>query len=169
MKRLLSIALVVCLGSLALARADEEKKAPAKKTAHKAMHKVMQESDLKWMDAPAVFPAGAKMAVLDGDPGKAGLFTVRLKVPDGYKVAPHWHPTSENLTVISGTFNLGVGDKMEESKTTAMTAGAFGSMPAKMHHYAWTKGETEVQIHAMGPFALTYVNPDDDPSKAAKK
>ena len=169
MKKVLSIGLVLCLGGLAVARAAEEKKAAAKKSAHESMHKVLAESDLKWMDAPPVFPAGAKLAVLDGDPSKTGMFTVRLKVPDGYKVAPHWHPTTERLTVISGTFNLGVGDKMDESKAQAMTAGAFGSMPAKMHHYAWTKGETEVQIHAMGPFQLIYVNPEDDPSKAAKK
>lgn len=170
MKRFLSIALAVCLGGLAAARAADEKKAgDSKKAASKPMHKVVADSDVQWGDAPPVFPAGAKMAVLEGDPGKAGLFTVRLNVPDGYKVAPHWHPTTENLTVISGTFNLGVGDKMDESKTTAMTAGAFGSMPARMHHYAWTKGETEVQVHGMGPFRLTYVNPADDPSKAAKK
>jgi hypothetical protein len=170
MKRVLSIGLVVSLACLAAARADEEKKPAAKKAAaHQAMHKMMSESDIQWGDPPPIFPAGAKMAVLEGDPGKAGLFTVRLRVPDGYRVPPHWHPTTENLTVIKGTFNLGVGDKIDESKTQAMEAGAFGSMPAKMHHYAWAKGETEVQVHAMGPFRLTYVNPADDPSKAAKK
>jgi mannose-6-phosphate isomerase-like protein (cupin superfamily) len=169
MKRFVSIALAAMLGGLAIARTAEEKKAASKKPAHAATHKMVSEADIQWSDAPPVFPAGAKMAVLDGDPGKAGLFTVRLRVPDGYKVAAHWHPTSEHLTVISGTFNLGVGDKMDESKTQPMTAGAFGTMPAKMRHYAWAKGETEVQVHAMGPFQLIYVNPADDPSKAAKK
>jgi len=143
----------------------QDKAAPAKKKAATPKHTVMNPADIKWGDAPPAFPPGAKMAVLQGDPSKPQMFTARIKVPDGYKVAPHWHPTTENLTVISGTFYLGTGDKMDESKATAMTAGAFGSMPAKMHHYAWTKGETEVQIHAMGPFQLTYVNPADDPQQ----
>jgi hypothetical protein len=172
MKKVLSIALALSFVGLAASslRADEKKAAaPAKKTAHKASHTMLSESDLKWTDAPPVFPPGAKMAVLDGDPGKAGLYTVRLKVPDGYKVAAHWHPMSEHLTVLTGTFNLGVGDKLDESKTQAMSAGAYASMPAKMHHFAWTKGETVVQVYGMGPFQLVYVNPEDDPSKAAKK
>jgi len=132
------------------------------------MHVIMSESDLKWGDAPPSLPAGAKMVVLQGDPGKAGMYTIRLKAPDGYKVAAHWHPMAEHLTVISGAFNLGTGDKLDEAKTTAMQAGAFGSMPAKMHHYAWCKGETEVQVSGMGPFQLFYVDPADDPSKMKK-
>jgi hypothetical protein len=167
-------ALAVVLGCLCVfgsSASAEDKKASAAKepaAAKKPMHVAMNEADIKWGDAPPTFPAGAKMVVLQGDPGKAGMFTIRLKVPDGYKVAAHWHPTAENLTVISGTFNLGTGDKLDETKTTALTAGAFGSMPAKMHHYAWSKGETEVQVSAMGPFKLIYVNPADDPSKAKK-
>lgn len=161
-----ALVLVVALGSVALA---QEKAASGKKAgaAHKAAtHKILGPGDIQWGDAPPVFPPGAKMAVIQGDPGKSGgEYAVRLKVPDGYKVAAHWHPMAENLTVISGTFNLGVGDKLDESKTTAMGPGAFGTMPARMHHYAWTKGETEVQVHGIGPFKLIYVNPDDDPSK----
>jgi hypothetical protein len=156
-----------CFSVFALTVSAEEKK-EAKSKAPAAKHVIMSEGDLKWGDAPPNFPAGAKMVVLQGDPGKTGMFTIRLKVPDGYKVAAHWHPTDEQLTVMKGTFNLGTGDKLDETKTTAMTAGAFGSMPAKMHHYAWTKGETEVQVSAMGPFKLIYVNPADDPSKAKK-
>jgi hypothetical protein len=167
-------ALAVVLGFLGLFGSNvsaQEKKAAAAKTsaaAKKPMHVVMSEGDIKWGDAPPNMPAGAKMAVLQGDPGKAGMYTIRLKTPDGYKVAAHWHPTAEHLTVISGTFNLGTGDKLDETKTTAMTAGAFGSMPAKMHHFAWVKGETEVQVSGMGPFKLIYVNPADDPSKMKK-
>jgi hypothetical protein len=157
----------LCVFAFSLS-AEEKKAAKAPAAAMKPTHVIMSEGDLKWGDAPPSFPAGAKMVVLQGDPGKPGMFTIRLKVPDGYKVAAHWHPTTENLTVISGTFNLGTGDKLDEKSTTAMTAGAFGSMPAKMHHYAWTKGATEVQVSAMGPFKLIYVNPADDPSKAKK-
>src|SRR5262245_20768256 len=128
----------------------------------------MSEDDLKWGDVPPSVPAGAKMVVVQGDPGKPGILTVPLKERHLYKVAAHWHPTTEHLTVIKGSFNLGTGDKLDETKTTAMTAGAFGSMPAKMHHYGWFKGETEVQVSGMGPFKLIYVNPADDPSKAKK-
>jgi anti-sigma factor ChrR (cupin superfamily) len=164
-------ALCVVLGSLCVlgsSASAQEKKSPAAKapaSAKKPMHVIMSEADIKWGDAPPSLPAGAKMAVLQGDPGKAGMYTIRLRVSDGYKVAAHWHPAAEHLTVISGTFNLGTGDKLDETKTTAMAAGAFGSMPAKMHHFAWTKGETEVQVSGMGPFQLFYVNPADDPRK----
>jgi len=163
MKKVVLAALALgAIGALVLA---QDKMAAASKKAAPAPHIVTQAADIKWGDPPPVFPAGAKMAVLRGDPSKPGMFIVRLKGPDGYKVAPHWHPTTENVTVISGTFNVGMGDQADPAKTTAMPAGAFASMPAKMHHYAWLKGETEVQVSGMGPFALIYVNPADDPSK----
>jgi hypothetical protein len=166
MKKLFAFVVLACLASFLAA---EEKKADAKKPMGSKMeHTVMAPGDMQWGDAPPVFPAGAKMAVLAGDPNKAGPYTVRLKLPDGYRVASHWHPAAENLTVISGEFHLGVGDKFDESQAKTMAAGSFGSMPARMHHYAWTKGETEVQVHGNGPFKLIYVNPADDPSKMKK-
>ena len=170
MKKTLALAIgLVVLGALGSAAA-EEKAAPAKKmAAPKAMAAPMNSSDIKWGDAPPIFPAGAKVAVLMGDPGKAGPYTVRIKAPDGYKVAAHWHPLDENLTVISGTFNVGMGDKLDMTKGKALTAGAFGTVPARMRHFAWMTGETEVQVHGMGPFKLVYVNPADDPTKAAAK
>jgi hypothetical protein len=162
----------VVLGSLwvlgSSASAQEKKSPAAKPAAMKPMHVITSEGDIKWGDGPATLPAGAKMAVLQGDPGKAGMYTIRIKAPDGFKVAAHWHPTAEYLTTISGTFNIGTGDKLDETKTTPMAAGAFGSMPAKMHHFAWCKGETEVQVSGMGPFVINYVNPADDPSKTKK-
>ena len=167
MKKSLLIAFSVVLAGafLALAAPDDKKASTPKKAAAMKSHKVVMQSDIQWGDAPPSLPPGAKMAVLSGDPGKAGAYTLRLKAPDGYKVASHWHPTDENLTIISGEFHLGTGDKLDESKSDAMKTGAFGMMPARMHHYAWTKGETEVQVHGMGPFKLIYVNPADDPSK----
>jgi len=134
-----------------------------------AEHKILGPSDLTWGDAPPGLPAGAKMAVLAGDPGKKGPFTVRLQAPDGYKVAPHMHPTAENITVISGTFHLGTGDKFDESAGHEMTAGSFAVMPAGMKHFAWTTGETVMQIHGFGPFQIVYVNPVDDPRNVPKK
>jgi quercetin dioxygenase-like cupin family protein len=131
---------------------------------------MLTPGDIKWGDAPPVFPKGAKMAVLYGDPSKAGeLFIVRLKVPAGYKIPAHWHPTDENVTVISGTFNMGMGDKLDPAKTKAFPAGSFAVAPAKVNHFALAKKEAIVEVSAMGPFAMTYVNPDDDPSKTAKK
>jgi len=122
----------------------------------------------KWGPAPAVFPAGAKMAVLQGDPGKAELFTVRLDFPDGYKVAPHFHPTDEHITVISGTFLVGMGDAVDPKQMSTLPTGGFATAGANMHHYATAKGHTVVQVSAMGPFQLTYVHAADDPTKTKK-
>jgi quercetin dioxygenase-like cupin family protein len=126
---------------------------------------VAQNPALKWGPAPAVFPAGAKMAVLQGDPGKAELFTVRLDMPNGYTIKPHFHPTDEHVTVIAGTFKIGMGDAVDPTKMLTLTPGGFATAGAQMHHYAVAKGHTIVQVHAMGPFSLTYVNAKDDPTK----
>jgi quercetin dioxygenase-like cupin family protein len=121
--------------------------------------------ELKWGPAPPVFEKGAQMAVVAGDPGKAGPFVVRLKVPAGYKINPHFHPTDENVTVISGTFALGMGDKFDAASMKTAPVGTFALLPAQMPHYVMAKTAAVVQVHAMGPFTLTYVNPADDPSK----
>ncbi|HEX7019302.1 MAG TPA: cupin domain-containing protein [Gemmatimonadaceae bacterium] len=124
-----------------------------------------QAPALKWGPAPSVFPAGAKLAVLAGDPGKSGEYTVRLDMPNGYTIAPHFHPTDENVTVIKGTFLVGMGDKVSRSKMLTLPTGGFITAGAQMHHYAIARGRTIVQVHGVGPFQLTYVNPADDPSK----
>jgi len=121
--------------------------------------------DLKWGPAPAVFPKGAEMAVIAGDPAKAGTFVVRLKMPAGYMVPAHHHPTDEYVTIISGDFSLGMGDKLDSAKGTALAPGGFAMAPANMNHYAWTKDGAVVQVSAQGPFALIYANPADDPTK----
>jgi quercetin dioxygenase-like cupin family protein len=131
---------------------------------------MLAPGDIKWGDVPPVFPKGAKMAVLYGDPSKPGeLFIVRLKMPAGYKIPAHWHPTDENITVISGTFSLGMGDKLDPAKAKAFPAGSFAVAPAKMNHFAFAKQPAIVEVSAIGPFAINYVNPDDDPSKTASK
>jgi hypothetical protein len=127
----------------------------------------MNASDIKWGDAPPSMPKGAKMAVLSGDPGKPGPFVARLQVPASYKIAPHWHSTDEDLTVISGSFFFAEGDKMETKGAHEMKAGGFHHLPAKTHHYAFSKGPAVVQINANGPFDIVYIDPKDDPSKAA--
>lgn len=122
-------------------------------------------SGLTWGDAPPVLPAGAKMAVVSGDPAKAELFAVRVQLPSGYKIAPHWHPTDEHVTVLSGTFSLGMGEKFDQAALKDLSAGGYASLPAEMRHFATTKGVTTIQVDGMGPFVLNYVNPADDPSK----
>ena len=107
------------------------------------------------------------MAVVSGDPSKAASFAVELALPDGYKIPPHFHPTDETVEVKKGTFLVGMGDTLDISKTKAMKAGAKGQVPAQQHHYAVAKGATVVKVTAMGPFAMTYVNPADDPQQAA--
>jgi hypothetical protein len=124
---------------------------------------------LQWGPAPPVFPAGAQLAVVSGDPSKAGPFVIQLKLPDGYKLAPHFHPTAEHVETISGTFMYGMGDMLMSANMKPLTVGKSVDIPANMHHYAQAKGATIVQVTSTGPFVLTYVNPADDPQKAAAK
>jgi hypothetical protein len=155
-------AALIALPAWAADKAADKGAAPAP-----AMVMYMNPSEIKWGDAPPVLPKGAKMAVLSGDPGKAGPFVARLQVPASYKIPPHYHSTDEDLTVISGSFHLGEGDKMETKGAHEMKAGGFHHLPAKTHHYAFAKGPSVVQINAMGPFDIVYIDPKDDPSKAA--
>jgi Domain of unknown function (DUF4437) len=119
-------------------------------------------SEIPWKPGPSSLAPGAKMAILDGDPSKEGVFTMRLLLPDGYRVAPHWHPKVERLTIISGTLNLGTGDRFDATATKPLPAGTYSSMPPKMTHFATTTGET-VQLSSIGPWQVIYVDPADDP------
>lgn len=132
---------------------------------------VYAAKDLKWMDGPPGLPKGAKMAVLIGNPAAPGIFTIRAILPAGYKVMPHFHATDENVTVISGEFGLGMGDAFDMAKSDVLGPGGFAAMPAGMHPFAWTKKGATIQVHGMGPFSITYLNPSDDPrnEKAATK
>jgi quercetin dioxygenase-like cupin family protein len=139
--------------------------AVAAQQAKTGSHVLTTAADLKWGEPPPVFEKGASFTVVSGDPGKAGLFVVRLKMPPGYKIAPHWHPTDEHVTVLSGTFGLGMGDKFDKAAAKQLPEGGYALLPAEMHHYAVAITAATVQVHGMGPFSLTYVNPGDDPSK----
>ena len=131
-------------------------------------HVLQNESEIKWVDAPPFLPPGAKMAVLHGDPGGKGLYSVRVKLPAGYRIPAHSHPTDEHVVVLSGTLYLGMGDKLEEAGT-ALKPGGFALAPAGKHHYAYTKEPTTIQIYGMAPVEFIYVNPADDPRRAGKK
>ena len=132
--------------------------------ANPAHHTMVTPSDLKWADVPSL-PPGAKISVIEGPMNEAVPFTVRLKLPADYKIPAHSHPGIEHVTVITGTFNMGTGDKLDASKTMALPVGSVAIMQPKTTHFAWTKEETIVQIHGFGPWAINYVNPADDPRK----
>src|SRR6185437_15138274 len=115
---------------------------------------------------PPFIPAGAQLAVLEGNPmASTGDYTVRLKMPDGYRIPPHWHPKRENVTVISGTFKVGMGDQFQEGSMASFPAGSFAYLDPDMHHYAMASGEVVVQIHGRAPVQFNYVNANDDPSR----
>lgn len=150
----------------ASAQTTQKAKPPAKPAAAAPKYVIVAPSDVKWGPAPPSLPPGSQMAVLDGDPAKVGVpFVIRAKLPDGYRIAPHWHPTDENIAVLSGSFSMGMGDTFNEKSMTALGPGGFARMPKMMHHSAMAKGETVIQVHGLGPFAVHYVNPNDDPSK----
>jgi quercetin dioxygenase-like cupin family protein len=125
-------------------------------------------ASIPWKDGPASLPPGAKLAILEGDPATEGPFTVRIKLPDRYRIPPHTHPKTERLTVISGSFRLGMGATFDEKALRAMPPGAFGFWPAGMKHFVQAEGETIVQLHGIGPWQIVYVNPADDPRRAAR-
>lgn len=130
---------------------------------HAADSGLFTPDSLKWQAGPKSLPAGATVAVLEGDITKEGPFVIRLRMPDGYKIPPHTHPKVERLTVISGTFSIVMGDDLDPTKATRLPAGSFGYWAAGMKHVVWTEGDTVVQLHGIGPWSINYVNPADDP------
>lgn len=166
---LLSVALIPLCASAAFGQQPADSSAKHNTPAsHHAMAKAKAEpgEDFTWGPAPAIFPAGAKMAVLQGNPGGSEMFTVRLRMPNGYKIAPHTHPTDEHVTVISGHFKVGMGDTANTKAMMTLKQGAFITAPANKSHYAAASGPTVVQVSGMGPFTMTYVNPADTPAAA---
>jgi quercetin dioxygenase-like cupin family protein len=127
-------------------------------------HLLVVPSDLKWGDVPSL-PPGAKIAVIEGPMNEAKPFTMRLRLPANYQIPAHYHGAIEHVTVISGTFNMGTGDKLDTKATRALGPGSMAIMQPGTRHFAWTEGETVVQVHGVGPWTVTYVNPADDPRK----
>ena len=154
MKQKLALSVAFALGALASSAV----------WAQSGGHMMVMPGDLQWTDV-ASLPAGAKLALIEGPVNEAVPFTFRLKLPANYQIPAHWHPANEHVTVISGTFNMGAGDKFDPTKTMALPAGAAAIMPPKTNHFAWNKDETIVQVHGVGPWGINYVNPADDPRK----
>ena len=157
-----TLAVVCAMTALAgLSYAEEPAMAP--------MHKMMTPAQIVWGPAPPGLPAGSQAAVLSGDPGKPGPFTLRAKMPAGYRIPPHWHATDEHVTVMSGTLAMGMGDAFDEKAMMTLPAGGFAAMPPNTRHYLVAKSPVVIQVHGTGPFSITYVNPADDPRGAAPK
>lgn len=127
-------------------------------------HAMILPGDLKWADVPSL-PPGAKIAVLEGAMNEAKPFTIRLKFPADYDIPPHSHPAIERVTVLSGTFNMGTGDKMDKQQGMALPVGGLAIMQPGTNHFAWTNEDTIVQLNGTGPWGIKYVNATDDPRK----
>jgi quercetin dioxygenase-like cupin family protein len=162
-KTIIFLNVIGAISIAAVASAQQEPSQTATTAVATTEHKVFLPGALQWGEVPPGLPAGGKMTVLDGDPTKPGSFTVRLKAPAGYKVMPHTHPTTERVTVISGNARIGMGEKFDEKAAQKMGPGAFAVLPAGMAHFAFSSGETVIQIQSEGPFEIKYVNPSDDP------
>ena len=151
------------VASISPAQSGTAKQPEYATAARQYTHVVTLPSSLKWTP---ILPPGAELAVVYGDPDKAGApFVIRIKNPNGTKVPPHWHPTDENITVLSGTFIVGMGSTFDSKGAQTMTVGSYMVVPAKMPHFATAKGDVIIQVHGIGPFGITWVNPEDASAK----
>jgi hypothetical protein len=162
-KSLLGISFApLLMASLCFAQTAIEQKDPG--------HAMFTPGQIPWQAGPAAFPPGAQLAVLDGDPSQTGgLYTIGLKMPDDYRLPPHWHPMDANVTVVRGTFVMGLGETFDPAQGTDLTPGSFMRIPKEVRHYEWTKGETIIYVHGLGPLETMYVNPADDPRQKANR
>ena len=166
----LLILVLVAATSLVIAQSGQESKGGPASTGAQSAHVMVTPDQVKWGPGPPSLPSGAQLAVLEGDPSKAGApFAMRAKFPDGYKIPPHWHPMDERVLVIAGTLGLGLGEKFDPAAGHELPTGSYAVMPQGVRHFAWAKGETVIQVSGMGPFEVNYVNSADDPRKASNK
>src|SRR5450432_3515061 len=153
MKKIIPLFAILCALRVGPALAQREKGPTKLRASAMAEQQVaLNANELHWVAGPPALPAGAKLALVAGNPAKKGLYTLRLQVPSGYRIPPHTHPTTENVTVISGAMSFGMGDRFDATTGKKIKAGGFASMPAGMKHYAWASGDTVVQVHGEGPF-----------------
>jgi quercetin dioxygenase-like cupin family protein len=158
MKSVLIAATLVLSASMAIAQQSKQAGTAAQSHAIVAL-----PNAIAWAAAPPTLPAGARLAVLEGNPANPGPFTMRLEMPARYRIPPHYHPVTEHVTVISGTFYVGMGETFDETKATRLPTGTFAALDPGVRHFAFTKGKTVIQLHGTGPWSLAYVNPADDP------
>ncbi len=154
--------MALLIGCLSSASASTSGQAPP--TGYE--HAIIRPVDITWK----TLRPGAEIATISGDPDKAGSpFVIRFRYHGKARIPPHWHPVDEHLTVLGGTFRIGMGERGDESAATPLDAGAYAFVPAKMAHYAWADADTTIQVHGIGPFVINYVNPADDPSKGGRQ
>jgi quercetin dioxygenase-like cupin family protein len=165
MKSRLSVATLLAASSITASSIPAQNPARATDKPHAI---VALPGSIAWGPAPAILPAGAQLGVVEGDPTKPGPYTMRLRMPDGYRLAPHTHPADEHVTVITGTFYVGMGEVFDASKATGLPTGTFAALAPGVRHFAFARGETVIQLHGIGPWQLTYVNPADDPRNKGK-
>jgi quercetin dioxygenase-like cupin family protein len=168
------VAFVLLLFAITMLAQQAEHSSKAAKAGHKARKteqaagesvKAFTPDKVEWNAAPDALPSGAQLGVLEGDPMKSGPYTMRLKMPAGYRIPPHFHMAREHVTVVSGNLKVGMGDKFDEGSMNSFSPGSFAYLEPRTHHYAMADGETVIQLHGMGPWAIRYVNPSDDPRK----
>jgi quercetin dioxygenase-like cupin family protein len=157
---------IVCAAAILTIFIASEAKPQATSTT--ATHVMVEPRDLSWQEGPEGLPPGAQYTVLEGDPTQPGPFTLRIKVPAGYRVMPHWHPADEHVTVIEGSVLMGLGEKFQERSMKQMSTGSFILLPARTHHYVMTRTGGTIQLHGMGPWGINYLNPADDPRQQAQ-
>lgn len=155
-------AALLLLPAAALAQASAPAAAPAAGAVT-----VVPAAAVSWGPAPAALPTGARLAVLEGDPTRPGPYTIRLRLPAGYRFPPHTHPGAEHVTVMSGTLLVAAGERLDGASMRALPAGSYTGIPADVRHAAAARGETVLQIHGMGPFGIAYVNAADAPGAGA--
>lgn len=126
-------------------------------------HVLLKQDEVEYSAGPASLAEGSEYAVLYGDPSAEGVFSMRLKLPDGFHIAPHHHTQPEIVTVLSGTFRIGMGEQADPENVTTLGPGGFFAYPPGMTHYAYADGETVIQLNSTGPWTITYVDEEDDP------
>jgi hypothetical protein len=126
-------------------------------------HSIQTPEDLAWQPGPGSLQPGAEFVIIEGDPSAEGLFTMRIRMPDGFIIAPHWHPNQERVTVLSGVFHLGSGRTLDRAATQRLPAGSHFSLPPRMEHFAIMEGETIIQLTSEGPWVINYIRAEDDP------
>jgi quercetin dioxygenase-like cupin family protein len=142
----------------------------ASQASDQKMHVLANLKEAVWGPAPPMLPPGAQIVVLSGDPSKPAAYAVRLKFPANYAIPAHWHPTDENVVVVSGAVTFGMGEKLAkgDAANKTLSVGGFASLPAKMNHFAYTTTEATIVLYGQGPVEFNYVNPADDPRSAQK-
>ena len=171
-RKLAALATILLLAAVPAVAQEVEKEKTGEEAATataEATHVAIAAEDVTWGPAPPSLPAGAEVAVLAGDPTKEGPFVMRARLPDGYRIAPHWHPAVENVTVISGTFGIGTGETFDPAGGKELGPGGLFVMQPETAHFAWASGETVIQVHSIGPWQLNYINPADDPRNPAEE